>query len=1809
MRRIHISLVLLSACADSSLPEALETAQPLQCAPLTCGPIDCGPQLGPANRHGSEAALGFDIHPGTGNLHLAAIDAVIEPAVGVPLVFVRHYNSQADATNYGFGAGWSHSFSWRASLPATDIVRIVTDEGRAIVFTGPAWTPPAGEYGSLTGSAVTGFTYTTRTGTVYRFDTIKNQGRLLSIASATSPSPITIAYTSGADISTVTSGAGYGNNRLGSSLQFAYSGGMITAITDPLGRQWRYRTGSVGLDEVARPNGGSTRYTMTNVSVNGFGFRSGSGKVTRIQSQQSPGVWVDDGLFSYEGDPGQITHAARGASGGTLHDEVSLAYQLCADAPSITTATLDGGSKTITSEPIAGAQRVISIAATAGSGVRGESTSTTMIWNPDRTLARVSSGTGTAALTTSYSNFDAKGNARTVVEGVGSSAERTTQFTFHPVLQSVLTSSRTGVDGSTPYVVTNDYDADYDASYNTAPTVLLRQIVETGKTDTNLTGAPATAVAYTTRITYDAANRPTQVTYPNARSEQFTYFAPTALAAAQERLETHFVYTTGTNVLVDRVSRYDDNGRALETQDANGVITTFAFDELGRVTSSIATSGGQSSPDQFAYNLAGQLVSSTSPSGARVVHDYDSAGRPWRTRSETASGSTAWSQVATFDRHGQLLAQRRFTGLGSTVNATCIAGEDAAFCESMTYDSFRRRATYRTLGSTNEVCAGDACSVSYAYDANGNTSCSTEAGLHTTCFERDGRARLVGVQYPDQTRSAYVYDAGDHLISRRDARSRVATFVWDDFGRQIARTTLDSGRFIANYDGAGLRTSTLDARGIRIDSAYDLAGRPTTFSVPSDSSGNQNLTYVYDEVGEVPGNTGAAYAFGRGRLTTIRARATDGSQIVTHKTYDYLGRIADEVEERGASVTRKHYQLGVDGELLSYTYPSGEVATFQFPSNGGSNPPRPSSATAPLMGGTQIVFSGATYFSDGALEGITYATGDTRLVTRNKRGDATRIVAGPLMSPWVDQRMEYDANGRGRLTAIRNFVGMSHAYDWTYETDAMNRKTRSTNTVDGGTDVRRWTYDEVGNRTSETRNSGVTTYNYASGTNRLTGLSGADTDTFTYDANGFVTSHDAPGKRLTYAYDAQNRLTKLRDEKSAPGSVGLPASITFTYLATSCGSASIQFRVNGTLAATAAANAGCTCTPGISTIVVTDPAILGVLTNGANTFSVAFPQYLAWAMATVDGNDFVIYDAAPGANNDARTRNPDLCGAGYGYNAGPQSMTTPSIASVTFTWLATSCSGAQPIAFSINGTTAYSTSGNAGCTCTPGIQTHKTSDPSVLALLQSGTNNFGVSFPAYLAWAVATVQGRGDVIIYDPAAHAAAREPNLCSSSYGGNVTTSASSPSYVAQQEVTYTYDGNGRIWERRLGNGRFTQIYYDAAGRVTEEREFRGEMAFGSPVYVITDFVYASDTLVAKIVKTQRRPAPAAPYHYVDTDLHIQVEDLRSPTAIVAVYQHPGLSWEANTDAYGNWHNLGSRHESVFGGSSRAELEMTVANLGKHGNTRVDPSDWLTTGLDHGSKFTMSAYDRLGGPQLDGMPDGSSYMRNQINDALGSLAGLRAPKHGNGPEWSFRAPNRGLVGFTAKEHGTSDVPKKTSLVPETSTKNETVVHGNSVPKEVWTTDAGTAPKTTSEAEDVGKKILDVIGPLVEHGSFPTSVATQPQSQPGDPPSPDDYKRPDANRAPDYNKKKMCNPDAMGEACGGDTTDVGAGTPFRNRGDWISHPIHPDFADGGRKTMNVRKPSVIDPMEPEATVSVDLGPPNLTNIGCASSYKPCGNK
>ncbi|HEY0476723.1 MAG TPA: DUF6531 domain-containing protein, partial [Kofleriaceae bacterium] len=533
-------LVVIAACRSPEPVSSEERPAASSCKPLSCRDTDCSPELGPPGLHDSDARLGFDIHPGIGNLHLADDDAAARPAIGAPLGLERHYNSAADATNHGFGPGWSHTYGWRITLPDPATARIVTGSGRAIVFSkGPAWTAPPNEYGTLAGSTATGFVYTTRRGTQLAFD---GDGRLTAIQEPTSPGPIEIAYDGGDAIATVTSGRGHGNARLGSTLRFRYTGDRITAITDPAGHTWQYSYDEAGrLTLVTLPGGGQTRYTWSDLEVGGVRFATGRNtSITRVSRLVAPDVWADRGLFSYDADLGQVTHAATSVISGVLQDEVALAYTLCLDAPSTTVATLAGGTKTIESARIAGVQRPTSIKATAGIGAPGETAATAWAWNADGTLASVSSG----GITTTYANYDAKANPGTVVEGAGSPAARTTRYTYHPVLGAVMSESRTGVSGATAHVVIADYDADHDTSYNKQPTAFVHQLIEQGATDTALTGTATTPVTLVTRVDLDDWNRPTRLTYPNGRAIEYGYFPSDAASPdAQLRLATRRVRT------------------------------------------------------------------------------------------------------------------------------------------------------------------------------------------------------------------------------------------------------------------------------------------------------------------------------------------------------------------------------------------------------------------------------------------------------------------------------------------------------------------------------------------------------------------------------------------------------------------------------------------------------------------------------------------------------------------------------------------------------------------------------------------------------------------------------------------------------------------------------------------------------------------------------------------------------------------------------------------------------------------------------------------------------------------------------------------------------------------------------------------------------------------------------------------------------------------------------------------------------------------------------------------------------------------
>jgi cysteine-rich repeat protein len=124
----------------------------------------------------------------------------------------------------------------------------------------------------------------------------------------------------------------------------------------------------------------------------------------------------------------------------------------------------------------------------------------------------------------------------------------------------------------------------------------------------------------------------------------------------------------------------------------------------------------------------------------------------------------------------------------------------------------------------------------------------------------------------------------------------------------------------------------------------------------------------------------------------------------------------------------------------------------------------------------------------------------------------------------------------------------------------------------------------------------------------------------------------------------------IADVKTIPSNQII--SVRFEYLVTGCGIAnSLTFRVNGVTILSPPTNTSCACEPGIESFTVTDPAVLGTLNNGANTFEVEaevtddipFNWALVNAASAQDSVDIIIRDQSNGFNGGAKARQTELC--------------------------------------------------------------------------------------------------------------------------------------------------------------------------------------------------------------------------------------------------------------------------------------------------------------------------------------------------------------------------------------------------------------------------------------------------------------------------------------------------------------------------------------------------------------------------------------
>ena len=322
---------------------------------------------------------------------------------------------------------------------------------------------------------------------------------------------------------------------------------------------------------------------------------------------------------------------------------------------------------------------------------------------------------------------------------------------------------------------------------------------------------------------------------------------------------------------------YDSRGRVARTTAADGEITSYEYDDLGRKVATIGTT----------VDLGGQAVR------ARTETIYDAAGRVRTTRANVR-------QLA-----------------GGTI--------DSSQAQDTTYD-------YDQDGNLARTTFADGTTIQATYDDLGRKTGETNQLHLTRNFEYDASGRLAAVvlpavpdptnnDLPTRPRYEYGYDAQGNQTLIRDPLGHETRFTFDDRGNQLTRTLPlgfgpDGQQGTADDadlpEGNFTESSQYDVRGrvVRMDSfegvvttfAYDPAtGRLTGKSLYASAAAYANGTGS-------PGETWAFAddAFGR----VVRTTQTRGSVIrTTTTTYDDQGRLASIATPEG-TVNHRYDDLG-----------------------------------------------------------------------------------------------------------------------------------------------------------------------------------------------------------------------------------------------------------------------------------------------------------------------------------------------------------------------------------------------------------------------------------------------------------------------------------------------------------------------------------------------------------------------------------------------------------------------------------------------------------------------------------------------------------------------------------------------------------------------------------------------------------------------------------------------------------------------------------------------------------------------------------
>jgi YD repeat-containing protein len=351
----------------------------------------------------------------------------------------------------------------------------------------------------------------------------------------------------------------------------------------------------------------------------------------------------------------------------------------------------------------------------------------------------------------------------------------------------------------------------------------------------------------TITYTFDPATGNLTDTYTGSTDMEFTYDELGQLTGVTvDKLNGNTL--TGTAILVTTYT-YDGVGNEISETLPNGVTTTYAYDDLNRLTAVLETTSTGTVLFSQTFTL--------NPDGTRAsAVEYE-----MQTGGSVAANTYSWSYDAmsrlTGETFGSSISNSNYTNsftydLDSNRLSETHTGPGGGASETSTYVyNGNDELTTQTTTQYNTSGPVQTSQTTYTYDANGSETKDITAAANGTSTT--------------YTTNSYTFDVRNRMVTYALNGTNQATYLYDDAGDRIQETS------------AGMTTFFLT-------NTNNPTGFDQPMEVKSSPTGTPTETYLI-------GNRVFAQANSSGTLTYLQADGHDSTRLLTNATGTVTGVI------------------------------------------------------------------------------------------------------------------------------------------------------------------------------------------------------------------------------------------------------------------------------------------------------------------------------------------------------------------------------------------------------------------------------------------------------------------------------------------------------------------------------------------------------------------------------------------------------------------------------------------------------------------------------------------------------------------------------------------------------------------------------------------------------------------------------------------------------------------------------------------------------------------------------------------------------